>query len=150
MELSALLLNCTLKPSPGGSSTDAMLGLVAEKLAVHDVVSETVRVVDLDVRPGVGHDEGDGDDWPAIEAKVLEADILVLGTPVWLGSPSSVCKRVAERLEAATLEVGDFADCLDRVDEGDLVFLDPPYTVAHNNNVGTISYRKMREPTDAG
>ena len=80
MELSALLLNCTLKPSPGGSSTDAMLGLVAEKLAVHDVVSETVRVVDLDVRPGVGHDEGDGDDWPAIEAKVLDADIVVVGT----------------------------------------------------------------------
>lgn len=50
-------------------------------------------------------------------------------------------KRVARRLKDATLDVSDFANCLDSVDEGDLVFLDPPYTVAHNNN-GFIKYNQ--------
>jgi DNA adenine methylase len=50
-------------------------------------------------------------------------------------------KRVAKCLKDATLDVGDFADCLGQVRESDLVFLDPPYTVAHNNN-GFIKYNQ--------
>lgn len=43
------------------------------------------------------------------------------------------------RLKAATLTCGDFDGALDHVGQGDLVFLDPPYTVAHNLN-GFIKY----------
>ena len=43
-------------------------------------------------------------------------------------------KAVSLRLQGATLFSADFARCIDSVAEGDLVFLDPPYTVAHNNN----------------
>lgn len=109
MSLTALLLNCTLTPSPAPSSTQVMLDLVAEHLHRLDVETDEVRIVDLDVRPGVDHDMGDDDDWPSVEAKLLDADILVLGTPIWLGSPSSVCKRVAERLDAMLGDADDQA-----------------------------------------
>ena len=38
------------------------------------------------------------DDWPAVYERVEAADILVIGTPIWLGEKSSVCTRVIERL----------------------------------------------------
>jgi DNA adenine methylase len=43
-------------------------------------------------------------------------------------------KAVSLRLQGATLSSTDFAQCIDSIAEGDLVFLDPPYTVAHNHN----------------
>ena len=45
-------------------------------------------------------DEGVGDAWPTLRKWVLAADILVIGTPIWLGQPSSVAKRVLERMDA--------------------------------------------------
>ena len=70
-------------------------------------VEEPVRLVDLDIKPGVTSDEGDGDDWPDVRRRILDADILVLGTPVWMGQPSSVAKRVLERLDAFLGEEDD-------------------------------------------
>jgi multimeric flavodoxin WrbA len=99
MSLSAVALNCTLKPSPSPSSTQLMIDLLATALAARDVHTETVRVADLDVRPGVSADEGDGDEWPMVLERIEAADLLILGTPIWLGAPSSVCKRVCERLD---------------------------------------------------
>ena len=39
------------------------------------------------------------------------------------------------------LEVSDFDIVRKNIDRGDLVFLDPPYTVSHNNN-GFIKYNQ--------
>ena len=66
-----------------------------------------VRAVDLDLRPGVEADMGDGDEWPGLREKVLAADILVLGTPTWMGQHSSVCQRVLERLDAELSDTDD-------------------------------------------
>lgn len=102
MALTAIALNCTLKStSDEPSSTDKMIELVAKALKSHDVdLTETIRLVDHDVKPGVTSDEGEGDAWPAIRKKILAADILIFGTPVWLGQMSSVAKRVLERMDA--------------------------------------------------
>ncbi len=59
-----------------------------------------MRIAELNIKPGVRSDEGEGDDWPAVREKILAANILVLGTPIWLGQPSSVAKRVLERMDA--------------------------------------------------
>jgi multimeric flavodoxin WrbA len=103
----ATILNCTLKPSPATSNTEALARVVAEALESHDVDVELVRVADHDVKPGVSSDEGDGDEWQALLEKVLASEILVISTPTWLGQISSVAKRVLERLDAQLSETDD-------------------------------------------
>lgn len=105
--LRALALNCTLKPSPAESSTDLMVSHVLSALAGHGVTTESVRVVDHDVRPGVEADMGDGDEWPGLLERVAAADILVVATPTWVGHMSSVAQRVLERLDAELSSTDD-------------------------------------------
>ena len=102
MSLKALALNCTLKADPkNASSTDAMIAVLAKAFGKQDVVlTETVRVAALDIKPGVTSDEGDGDEWPALRAKILAHDILIFGGPIWMGQIGSVAKRVLERMDA--------------------------------------------------
>ena len=102
MPLKAIAINCTLKRSGGEpSSTDKMIRLIAGELEKHQVeVAETIRIADHDIKPGVTSDEGDGDAWPDIRSRILAADILIFGTPIWLGQPSSLAKRVVERMDA--------------------------------------------------
>lgn len=104
MAIRALLLNCTLKRSPAPSSSDLLGREVLAALAEQGVEGELIRVVDHDVRFGVSTDEGDGDEWPTLRAKLMAAQILVIATPIWLGQPSSVCKMVLERLDAELSE----------------------------------------------
>ncbi len=108
MALKAIALNATLKATGGKpSSTDRMLALIASAMSKDGVETETVRLADFNIKPGVSSDEGDGDDWPEIRQKVLDADILILGTPIWLGQPSSVSKRALERMDAFLEETDD-------------------------------------------
>ncbi|MGP4991503.1 flavodoxin family protein [Glutamicibacter ardleyensis] len=102
--LNALILVCTLSPSPKKSSSDLLAQQVGQKFSEHGVQSEILRVVDYNVMPGVLKDMGEGDEWPGIRKKILAADILVLATPIWVGHPSSVSQRVLERLDAELSE----------------------------------------------
>ncbi len=94
--------NCSLKNSKAGesSSTDVLMRQMFDELARNGAEGEFVRAADYNIKPGVTDDEGDGDDWPKLLKRVLAADILVIGAPIWLGQPSSVSKRVLERMDA--------------------------------------------------
>jgi multimeric flavodoxin WrbA len=108
MKLKALALNATLKRGNDTSSTDAMIATLAKAFDAHDVeIVETIRLANFNILPGVTSDEGAGDDWPTIRQKLVDADILIFGTPIWMGQMSSIAKRVLERLDAFLDETDD-------------------------------------------
>ncbi len=103
----AVFLNCTLKRSPETSNTERLGEVVAAALAELDVEVRHFRVVDHNVVPGVVTDAGDGDEWPMLHRELLDAEILVIATPTWLGRPSSIAQRVLERMDAMLSETDD-------------------------------------------
>jgi multimeric flavodoxin WrbA len=101
-DLRALFINCTLKPSGQPSNTEALMEVSQGVMRANGVECETLRAVDFNIAPGVQPDMRDhgfpDDAWPDLQKRVMAADILVIGTPIWLGDKSSVCTRVIERL----------------------------------------------------
>ena len=97
-----LALNCTLKTTrqKERTSTDRLLEECLKAFDKQGASGEIVRVADHNVLPGVSSDEGEGDGWPSLRKKLMESDVLLLGTPIWVGQPSSLCKRVLERMDA--------------------------------------------------
>ena len=111
MHLKAVLLNCTLKKSPEVSNTEALMDIVIGTLEGLDVECEKIRIVDYNIPFGVSSDEGEGDEWPQILEKILAAEILIIGMPIWFGVRSSVAQLVIERLDGtynSTNEVGQY------------------------------------------
>ncbi|TDD66425.1 flavodoxin family protein [Jiangella aurantiaca] len=103
----AVLLNCTLKPSPQPSNTGALADVVAGSLRDDGVEVTAFRLADLKIPPGVQTDMGDGDDWPRVHEAILAAEILVVASPTWVGRPSSLAQRALERMDAMISETGD-------------------------------------------
>ena len=106
MDLHAVVLNCTLKPSPATSNTRALIDKVVDLMTPLGVTSEVIRVVDHKIPFGITSDEGEGDEWPAILEKLKAADIVIIGTPIWFGVRSAVAQLVIERLDG-TYDEGD-------------------------------------------
>ncbi len=101
-DLRALFINCTLKRSPERSHTRGLMDIAVAVMEAQGVTTETIRAVDHDIPPGVWPDMTEHgwerDEWPPIFEKVMGADILVLGSAIWLGDKTSVCTKVVERL----------------------------------------------------
>ena len=103
----ALVLNCTLKPSPQPSNTERLATVVADALGERGVKVETVRLADVAMPPGVQTDMGGGDEWPSVHERLLNSEILVVATPTWVGHPSSYAQRLLERMDAMLSETDD-------------------------------------------
>lgn len=101
-DLRAVFINCTLKKSPSLSHTEGLMSMSQEIMKANGVKTKMIRAVDQEIAYGVYPDmtehgwEKDG--WPAIQNKVMDANILVIGTPIWLGEKSSIATKVIERL----------------------------------------------------
>jgi len=100
-QLKAVILNCSLKTSDKESNTDALIKEFISTFDKKNVESEVIRVADYSVDYGISEYTGAGDDWPQILAKIKQADILLVGSPVWLGEKSSISKLVLERLNGS-------------------------------------------------
>lgn len=107
--LKALFINCTLKKSPETSHTRGLINRSVDIMRANGISTEVIRAVDQSIAFGVYPDMKahgwDQDDWPAIQKKVMEANILVIGTPIWLGEKSSVASQVIERLYGYSSEL---------------------------------------------
>jgi multimeric flavodoxin WrbA len=101
-DLRAMYINCTLKRSPGLSHTQGLMDKSIAVMEEQGVAVDCIRAIDHDIATGVYPDmteEGwDSDEWPAIFERVMAADILVVGTAIWLGEKTSVCTQIIERL----------------------------------------------------
>ena len=110
-KLKVLYINCTLKKSPETSHTGTLMKVSQDILDKEGVAFEEIRLMDHDVATGIYPDMTDHgaekDEWPAIFKKVMDADILIVGTPIWLGEKSSEAQKLIERLYAMSSKTND-------------------------------------------
>ncbi len=110
-DLKAVYFNTSLKRQSGESHTQLLLNASAGILEKNGVAVTNVHMLDHQIPPGVYPDmKAHGwaaDDWPQIWEIVLAADILVVGTPLWLGEESSLCRMLIERLYGMSGELND-------------------------------------------
>lgn len=109
--LKAIYVNCTLKKSPQTSHTATLMEVSKRIMEKEDVQTDEIRLVDHEVANGVYPDmtehHWEKDEWPAIFKRIIDADILIVGTPIWLGEKSSVAQKLIERLYAMSTKTNE-------------------------------------------
>ncbi len=109
--LKAVFVNCTLKKSPKQSHTETLMRVAMSIMEKEGVAVELIRFVDHEVASGVQPDMTkhgwDKDEWTSIKDRILAADILVVGTPIWLGEKSSEAQKLIERLYSLSAKQND-------------------------------------------
>lgn len=103
-DLKALFINCSIKKDSKDSHTGKLMNRAIGIMREQGVDVESIYALDFDIAFGMvkdGKEAGwEKDDWPRIQEKIMAADILVLGTPIWLGVKSSMATLVIERMYA--------------------------------------------------
>ncbi len=102
-DLKAVFINCSIKKDKSNSHTQTLMDKASEIMKSQGVSVASIYALDHAIAFGMikdGKEEGQKDDWPEIQKQILDADILVIGTPIWLGVKSSVATQVIERMYA--------------------------------------------------
>jgi multimeric flavodoxin WrbA len=101
-DLKAVVFNCSLKKQAQESHTRRLLSVAEEILRRAGVAVDHVHLAEHQVPYGVYPDMTEHgwerDDWPKLWETVKAAEILIVGTPIWLGEESSLCRILIERL----------------------------------------------------
>lgn len=105
--LKALFLNASLKSTDEPSHTEGFMKDVQVHYNQLGVESEIIRLADYKIALGVQEDMGGDDEWPQILDKVKAADILIIGTPIWLGEKSTLATQAIERLYGSSAMTND-------------------------------------------
>ncbi|MCQ8186610.1 flavodoxin family protein [Parvularcula maris] len=109
--LSAVFVNTSLKPKAEDSHTRLLLEVSSAIMQKAGAKTEHLHLLEHHVPPGIYPDMRehgfDRDDWPKLWEKIEAADILVVGTPLWLGEESSVCRVLIERLYGMSGELNE-------------------------------------------
>ncbi|PKR78386.1 flavodoxin family protein [Halalkalibacillus sediminis] len=106
-EIKAIFLNASLKSGEEDSNTEALFREVQSIYEEEGVNTEVVRLADYKIPYGITDDLGEGDEWPKILDKVKQSDILILGSPIWLGEKSSLATVAIERLYGSSTHTND-------------------------------------------
>lgn len=109
--LCAAFVNCSLKAKASESHTATLMQHAATVMTNHGVEVDTIHALEHQIAFGMSPDMTQHgaaqDDWPKLFKRIIDADILVLGTPIWLGVKSSVCTQVVERLYSNSSDKND-------------------------------------------
>lgn len=101
-DLRAVLLNCTLKKDSKSSRTGLLMSAAGNIFESNGVTVDTIHLASHQIPYGVYPDMTehgwDRDDWPALWPRIEQANIVLVGSPIWLGEESSVCRILIERL----------------------------------------------------
>lgn len=110
-DLRALFINTTLNKSPEPSHTEGLWQISKTILQKNGVTVDELRLIDrlpaFGAYPDMTEHGWDEDIWPELYKRVLAADILIIGTPIWLGERSSICSLLIERLYANSAELNE-------------------------------------------
>ena len=97
-------LDCTSGSGLDGPGPAHLVTTVSQALDAAGATGSSIRLADHDLSHGGdrsgARDHPHRDDWRSIRRRILEADLVVLGTPSHRGRSSSVASLLMERLEA--------------------------------------------------
>ena len=101
--LKAVVINCSIAKNKSDSHTQKLIDRFSYILTTEGVSVDHIYAMDHTIAFGMvkdGADVGLKDEWPHLQKRILDADILVIASPIWLGVKSSLATLVIERLYA--------------------------------------------------